>query len=220
LTDLTLILGSTWAGKQMMNAADSYVSKTTPPMSRKGSEMGDGKGSDVASTTSVNTTSGRPALTFSPKIHATSKQIKTFSGTATTVSGRTRDAVLGVASKVGDRIGKTTGVQQTVKSDGTVSNPKGFRGVLNRSLIAANVVLDGVTKSAEQILKDGGEASGRVIEHRYGSEVRRQGWDLSNKWCMADLNSQFQIGTSHQWQYGLSRTICFCHLQGHQWSSS
>ncbi|UZJ56665.1 hypothetical protein CBS101457_005985 [Exobasidium rhododendri] len=166
----TLVGGSTWAGKKMINAADSYVSRSTPPLSRTNSGNGTEKQPSV---NSVNTTSsGRPAMTFNPNVHATSRQIKAFSGTATSVSNRTRDAVLGVASKVGDRIGKTTGVQQTGNQDGTVSQPKGIRGVLNRSLVAANVVLDGVTTSAEQLLKDGGEASGRVIEHRYGSEAR------------------------------------------------
>lgn len=139
--------------------------------------MGDAKDSDSASlatTASTKTASGRTAVTFSPGVHSTSRQIKAFSGTATNLSGRTRDAVLGVASKVGDRIGKGTGIQQTVRADGTVTNPTGLRGVLNRSLVAANVVLDGVTLSAEQLLKDSGKASGRVIEHRYGSEVRRR----------------------------------------------
>jgi spartin len=155
----------------MLNAADSYVSKSTPPLSRQGSIAVNEKSPNDGASVNM-TTSGRQAMTFSPSVHATSRQIKAFSGTATTVSNRTRDAVLGVATKVGDRVGKTTGIQQTTKQDGTVAQPTGIRGVLNRSPVAANVVLDGVTKSAEQRLKDGGEASGRVIEHRYGSEVR------------------------------------------------
>ena len=95
-----------------------------------------------------------------------------MSGKVTSVSNRTTTAILSAASNVGDQIGKRTGIQQKMQSDGSVQNPKGIRGVLNRSLIAFNVVLDGVTNSAERLIKDGGEASGRVIEHRYGSEAK------------------------------------------------
>lgn len=155
----------------MLDAAESYVAKTTPPPSRPG-EMVDEKFSTKDSDNlSQLTTSGRPAMTFSPKVHATSQQLRAFSGTATKVSTRTRDAVLGVAGGLGDKIGRTTGIQSKPRVDGTAEKPKGIRGVLNRSLVAANVVLDGITQSAGTLIADGGEASGRVIEHRYGSEV-------------------------------------------------
>lgn len=157
----------------MLGAADLYVAKTTPPPSRPG-EMVDEKtfAKDMDSSLQL-TTSGKPAMTFSPKVYATSQQLRAFSGTATKVSTRTKDAVLGVAGGLGDKIGKTTGIQSKTRSDGTMEKPTGFRGVLNRSLVAANVVLDGITQSAGTLLADGGEASGRVIEHRYGSEVSR-----------------------------------------------
>lgn len=172
----TLVGGSTWAGQKMLDAADSYVARSTPPLSRRGSNQGGEKADsekDQVQRDRPLTTSGKTAVTFNPKVHATSQQLKNISGTATAVSGRTRDAVLNVAGKVGDKIGKTTGIQSQPRADGTAAKPSGIRGVLNRSLLAANVVLDGLTQSAETLIASGGEASGRAIEHRYGSEVRR-----------------------------------------------
>jgi spartin len=168
----SLITGSAWAGQKMTSAADSYVAKSTPPTSGRPSFSGDDeKGRLAGDDSRPLTTSGRPAVTFHPKVHAASQQVKAFSGTAVAVSNSTRDAVLNVAGKVGDKIGKTTGIQAKAAPDGTLVNQTGIRGALNRSLIAANVVLDGLTQSADTLLASGGEASGRAIEHRYGSEV-------------------------------------------------
>jgi spartin len=176
LLSKTLVGGSTWAGQKMLDAADAYVAKSTPPLSRQGSNQGSEKAGNEKEPSQLAgdrplTTSGKPAVTFNPKLHATSQQLKNISGTATAVSGRTRDAVLNVAGKVGDKIGKTTGIQSQPRADGTATKPSGIRGVLNRSLLAANVVLDGLTQSAETLIASGGAASGRAIEHRYGSEV-------------------------------------------------
>ncbi|MCO5565900.1 hypothetical protein L7F22_019575 [Adiantum nelumboides] len=181
----SLEMGSQWAGTKMLKAADSYVTRSTPPGSQPGSRRDSGSyprdeltekplsgGASINTVNSNLTTSGRTAVTFSPQTHNTARQIRNVSGKVTSVSNRTTSAILSAASNVGDQIGKRTGIQQKTQPDGTVQNPKGFRGVLNRSLIAFNVVLDGVTNSAERLLKDGGEASGRVIEHRYGSEAK------------------------------------------------
>lgn len=185
LVSRSLEKGSQWAGTKMLKAADSYVTRTTPPSSQPGSRRDSGSlsrdelsekpmsgGASINTIDSNLTTSGRTAVTFSPQTHNTARQIRNVSGKVTSVSNRTTNAILSAASNVGDQIGKRTGIQQMTQPDGTVQNPKGFRDVLNRSLIAFNVVLDGVTNSAERLLKDGGEASGRVIEHRYGSEAK------------------------------------------------
>lgn len=185
--------GSAWAGSRMLKVADSYVAKTTPPSSRRESmetyhsgapsqkevELASGRLSPVESTISSNsaagsttTTSGRTAMTFSPQTHTTARTIRGVSGKVCSVSNRTSTAIMTAASNVGDQIGKRTGIQQRIQPDGTAQQPTGFRGALNRSLVAFNVVLDGVTNSAERLLKDGGEASGRMIEHRYGSEAK------------------------------------------------
>lgn len=179
--------GSEWAGTKMLKVADTYVSRSTPPGSQPGSRRDSSSLSrdeiissekPISSGASINTvdsnltTSGRTAVTFSPQTHNTARQIRNVSGKVTSVSNRTTAAILSAASNVGDQIGKRTGIQQKMQPDGTVQNPKGFRGALNRSLIAFNVVLDGVTNSAERLLKDGGEASGKMIEHRYGSEAK------------------------------------------------
>ena len=185
LVSRSLEKGSQWAGTKMLKAADSYVTRSTPPSSQPGSRRDSGSlsrdelgekplsgGASINTLDSNLTTSGRTAVTFSPQTHNTARQIRNMSGKVTSVSNRTTTAILSAASNVGDQIGKRTGIQQKMQSDGSVQNPKGIRGVLNRSLIAFNVVLDGVTNSAERLIKDGGEASGRVIEHRYGSEAK------------------------------------------------
>ena len=112
-------------------------------------------------------------MTFNPQIHKGAERLNRFGGGAARVSNQTRDAILSVASGVGDQIGKKTGIQAKPRADGQPGEPpKGFRGALNRSLIAANVVLDGLLEGTDNLVRDGGQASSRVIEHRYGSEAK------------------------------------------------
>lgn len=61
--------------------------------------------------------------------------------------------MLTAASGVGASIGQKTGIQGKPRADGTPGPPpKGIRGVINRGLIAANIVLEGVDQSAERLV--------------------------------------------------------------------
>lgn len=81
--------------------------------------------------------------------------------------------ILNAASGVGGSIGRAAGIQPKKNPDGSEGPPpKGFRGVINRSLIAASVVLDGIDQGAQNLIESGGEASSKVIGHKYGNEAR------------------------------------------------
>lgn len=155
----------------MLGAADSYVNKSTHAPANDATVQRSNTG--ISTNTQASTTSSRPPITFSPRTHKAAERLNRFSGGAARVSNQTRDAILSVASGVGDQIGKKTGIQAKPRADGQPGEPpKGFRGALNRSLIAANIVLDGLLEGTDNLVRDGGQASSRVIEHRYGSEAK------------------------------------------------
>jgi spartin len=176
--------GSAWAGSKMLKGADAYVARTTPPTSNRTSiDAGAKSGSfsekgqsgmqvQQGTTTSNLTGSGHEVVTFSPQTQNAALKIRDVSGKVCSVSNRTTAALLNAAGNLGSQIGKKTGIQQRATPDGKTETPKGIRGTFNRTLVAANLVLDGLTNSAERLIKDGGEASGRMIEHRYGSEAK------------------------------------------------
>jgi hypothetical protein len=56
---------------------------------------------------------------------------------------------------MGATIGQRTGIQAKPRADGTPGPPpKGLRGVINRGLIAANIVLEGAEQSAERLVSE------------------------------------------------------------------
>ncbi len=68
---------------------------------------------------------------------------------------------------------RKTGIQRKANPDGTSGPaPKGIRGFVNRSLIAANTVLDGIDAGAQTLLYTSGQAASDVVGHKYGDDAR------------------------------------------------
>lgn len=96
-----------------------------------------------------------------------------YSGSAVKLSRKTTSVLLNAASGVGSSVGRAAGIQSKKNSDGTEGPPpKGIRGVVNRGLIAASVVLDGIDQGAQNLLEGGSEASSKVIGHKFGDSAR------------------------------------------------
>lgn len=165
----TIIKTSEFVGGKIQGAADSYMAKnpaagssgTTTPNNEK---TDDGK-AHVA---------GKDPVRVGPKTQASVRQIHQWSGQAVQVSSKTTGAILRVAGNVGDKIGQKTGIQRKVHADGTYGPaPTGIRGFINRSLIAANTVLDGIDAGAQTLLYTSGEAASNVVGHKYGEDARQ-----------------------------------------------
>lgn len=167
----------------------------------------------VRSTTGQSnmTGTGRAPLTFNSNTKVASRQAHKWTGKVVKVSHSTsespqrslcllhaREANSGVpltaralqaaASGVGNQIGQKTGIAPKPRADGTPgAAPTGLRGVINRSLVAASIVLDGVDQGAEKLVNSGTAASNRVVEHRYGGEAKEVGGHVGGvvKGCYA-----------------------------------
>ncbi|CEH19463.1 hypothetical protein CBOM_06785 [Ceraceosorus bombacis] len=199
-----IVNGSTFLGGKLQGAASSYVERTAKPsadlppphtgaqLSADGTHFESLPGQPVpglersgttASTSGNYTTSGKVPLTFNSHTHAAAKGAHNWTGKVVNVSSATTNAILNKAGAVGSSIGKRTGIQS--KPGGPP--PTGWRGAINRSLIAANMVIDGLEQGAERLITDTGEATGKVIEHRYGSEAKIIGGQAGSigKGCFA-----------------------------------
>ncbi|KAI5475060.1 hypothetical protein MNV49_002052 [Pseudohyphozyma bogoriensis] len=106
-------------------------------------------------------------LVFSPRTHANVQTGHNFTAGAVKVSGKTVEIIGGLASKLGDRVGKAVGIQSTPGG----APPTGARGLVNRSLVAFNSVLDGLESGGKTLLAAGGSSATTVVGHRYGSEA-------------------------------------------------
>ncbi|KEI39450.1 uncharacterized protein L969DRAFT_17372 [Mixia osmundae IAM 14324] len=122
-------------------------------------------------TASANYVQSRPAtetpLVFHPTAKTGVERVYTASTHAKTISGKTFSVVSGVAASIGGAAGKTLGIQ----SDPTGKPPAGFRGVINKTAVAFNTVLDGVEASGKHLLTTGTSSSAAVLGHKYGSDA-------------------------------------------------
>ncbi|KAK0550935.1 hypothetical protein OC846_002671 [Tilletia horrida] len=192
-----LVKGSVFLGSKMTSAADAYIEKNPSkraatigphqataatekdvPISFTGSET---DAASLRSNTLDTTPSGAKAS--APERYATTQTgqasrshgLHKFTSQAVSISHTTTSAILSVASSVGDRVGKATGIQRQSKPDGTLGPaPKGVRGFLNRGIIAASSLLDSLEQAGETLLTDGGTAASRVIGHKYGADAERR----------------------------------------------
>ena len=159
----TIIKASEFVGGKIQDAADSYIAKS-PAAGSSGTSTPNNERAGV----------GRDPVKFGPKTHARVRTLHDWSGSAVQVSSKTTGAILRVAGNVGDKIGKKTGIQRKVNPDGTAGPaPTGIRGFINRSLIAANTVLDGIDTGAQTLLYTGGQAASDVVGHKYGPDARQ-----------------------------------------------
>jgi spartin len=113
--------------------------------------------------------SGRSTPTIGPKTLERAAAVSEYSGRAVQVSNKTAQSIMTVAGRFGDRLGKATGIQRGGSDPNTP--PSGFRGALNRSLVAASSIWDSVDQSAQRVLEDGGNAASKVIRTKYGDDA-------------------------------------------------
>ncbi|KAK4058000.1 hypothetical protein OIO90_000739 [Microbotryomycetes sp. JL221] len=106
-------------------------------------------------------------MTFSPTAQNRADKANQYTGQVVKVSGKAAAAIGEVATNVGARIGKATGLQQT--ADG--KPPKGLRGVVNKSLVAFNTVVDSLETGGKTLLASGTKSTTQVVNHRYGPEA-------------------------------------------------
>ncbi|CCF51118.1 hypothetical protein NDA11_002113 [Ustilago hordei] len=159
----SIIKTSEFVGGKIQGAADSYVAKTPAAGS-----------SGYSTRTNKKGEAGRDAVKVGPKTQQSIQNLHRWSGQAVQVSAKTTGAILRVAGDVGDKIGKKTGIQRKVNPDGTYGPPPtGIKGFINRSLIAANTVLDGVDAGVQTLLYTSGEAASSVVGHKYGDDARQ-----------------------------------------------
>ncbi|GAC99398.1 expressed protein [Pseudozyma hubeiensis SY62] len=158
----TIIRASEFVGGKIQGAADSYMAKH-PAAGSSGTSTPNNEKAEA----------GRDPVKFGPKTHAGVKTVHNWSGSAVQISSQTTGAILRVAGNVGDKIGKKTGIQRKVNPDGTAGPaPTGIRGFVNRGLIAANTVLDGIDAGAQTLLYTSGQAASDVVSHKYGPDAR------------------------------------------------
>ncbi|KDE08538.1 hypothetical protein MVLG_01315 [Microbotryum lychnidis-dioicae p1A1 Lamole] len=106
-------------------------------------------------------------LVFSETTKSRMGQTTAYSGQVVKVSNKAAKMVGDAAARVGDRIGKATGIQTQPSGKA----PKGLKGLVNKSLIAFNTVLDASETTAKQLLVSGGQSSTKVIHHTLGNDA-------------------------------------------------
>ncbi|KAL9939981.1 hypothetical protein V8E36_000686 [Tilletia maclaganii] len=193
----TLVKGSVYLGGKLTSAADSYIERNpskhssannTPrtgspapmsPSELQGSSRSDAAVNGFRSGDGVGAHSRYARTPAGDK--SRSAMLTKYSSKAVSISQSTTSAILNVASNVGDRVGKATGIQRQQRPDGTMGPPpKGVRGVLNRGIIAASSLLDSIEQAGENLLTDGGSAASRVIGHKYGADAERRAGNVAS----------------------------------------
>ncbi|OAV96574.1 hypothetical protein PTTG_01011 [Puccinia triticina 1-1 BBBD Race 1] len=114
--------------------------------------------------------SAKPAaapITFSSTTHANADKVLGFTRSATKVSGKAASLVGSVFSKVGDTIGKSTGIQRSPSG----APPSGARGYVHKGLVAFNTVMDSLETGGKKVLATAGDTTTEVVTHAYGAEA-------------------------------------------------
>ncbi|PLW09847.1 hypothetical protein PCANC_21368 [Puccinia coronata f. sp. avenae] len=114
--------------------------------------------------------SSKPAdtpITFSSTTHANADKVLGFTRSACKVSGKTAALVGTVFGKVGDQIGKSTGIQRTPNG----APPSGARGYVHKGLVAFNTIVDSIETGGKKVLYTAGDTTTEVVTHAYGAEA-------------------------------------------------
>ncbi|PWN48884.1 hypothetical protein IE53DRAFT_388897 [Violaceomyces palustris] len=168
-----IIKTSSYLGNKITEAATSYTEKSEPVDSSRKQSPSASDNAKVGEKRPSSSQSSRAPMRFKSSTLSGAANLHSWSGKAVQVSSKTTGAIIHVASGIGDTIGRKTGIQRKRNPDGTLGPaPKGIRGVINRSLIAANTVLDGIDAGAQTLLYSGGEAASTVVGHKYGTEAK------------------------------------------------
>lgn len=158
----SIVKTADFVGGKIQGAASSYMART-PAAGSPGTTTPNNEKAEP----------GRDPVKIGPKTHAGARTLNEWSGHAVQVSAQTTGAILKMAGNIGDKIGRKTGIQRKANPDGTSGPaPKGIRGFVNRSLIAANTVLDGIDAGAQTLLYTSGQAASDVVGHKYGDDAR------------------------------------------------
>jgi spartin len=113
-------------------------------------------------------------VVFTQTTHNRVRKIGGFTTGAATLSNKT----VGQVSKIAQNIGGTvSGRTKKVRS-----NPDDFGkpGILNKSMIAFNTIMDGVSYGGKHLLTTGGAAATTMMGHRYGDDARQVTAELTN----------------------------------------
>ncbi|KAH9813275.1 senescence-associated protein-domain-containing protein [Melampsora americana] len=106
-------------------------------------------------------------MTFSPTAKSNSQRILTVSKTANQVSSMAIRLVGGLASKVGDQIGKSTGIQHVPGQ----APPTGTRGYVHNGIRAVGSILESVESNGKKVLSTASSSAASVVRHKYGEEA-------------------------------------------------
>ncbi|ROT41793.1 hypothetical protein SODALDRAFT_335794 [Sodiomyces alkalinus F11] len=118
-----------------------------------------------------NTTPVAKPVTFNPATHEHIRRINRFSSKAADMSATTVGQISRVAQNVGASLaGKKTGAGSGYDEDG---NPiESYKpGLLNRSLMAFNTVVDGIELAGKNLLGGTTSSITQMVEHRWGPEA-------------------------------------------------
>ncbi|BGO96580.1 hypothetical protein NBRC10513v2_000517 [Rhodotorula toruloides] len=87
---------------------------------------------------------------------------------ASVFSGKAAGAVANMAGKLGERIGKATGVQSGPGGQA----PRGWKQAVASTLVAVNTVADHLETGGKALVDSGTKSASQVIHHKYGAEAR------------------------------------------------
>ncbi|BGO92805.1 hypothetical protein NBRC10512_007924 [Rhodotorula toruloides] len=87
---------------------------------------------------------------------------------ASVYSGKAAGAVANMAGKLGERIGKATGVQSSPGGQA----PTGWKKAVASTLVAVNTVADHLETGGKALVDSGTKSASQVIHHKYGAEAR------------------------------------------------
>lgn len=126
---------------------------------------------DKADSFTRNTRPAAKPITFKPATHAHIRRINSLSSGAAGISSATVGAIGKVAQNFGASVARhKDGRARGYDRDGNVID--GYKpGVLNKSLMAFNTVLDGMEQAGRNLLTGTSSSVTTVVGHRWGPEV-------------------------------------------------
>lgn len=122
--------------------------------------------------TFTQTTKPNPKpITFSPAAHDRIRKINYISSSALGLSSKTVGQIERVAQNLGATLSRRKGIEASSGRQGGEPSADFKPGVMNKTLIAFNTLMDGLEQGARTLLNTGGDAVHTVVEHRYGPDM-------------------------------------------------
>ena len=117
-------------------------------------------------------------LKLSASLKSNIKSLRSFSAVASSTSSKYASGILNKAKKVGEHVFKMLASSKS-------QSVKDVHYVLAQSLFSACTIMDGIEQSIKIILKQSGEASIELVQHKYGDEAKEVFSDAQN--CFTNL---------------------------------